>query len=166
MSLPAFASIDDLAAWLGQEIDDASRADMVLRGASTRVRAFTGRAWMTDVDEFDDADPAIDADDFEVAQTVVLQMAGRVWVNPKGIIHDTTGPYSARWSERVAEGLYLTDEERDMLGRYRTGGRSGLWTLSTTRDDTGSCGDLAVYDDTCYVDVVASEPFPLLPVDW
>lgn len=166
MSLPALVDADDLAAWLGEtEIVDAARADAILRGGTTRVRAFTGRAWLTADNELDTSTPTIDSDDLDIARTVVLQMVARLWVNPKGVIQDTTGPFSARWSERVSEGLYLTDEEKEMLSRYRTTQRPALWTQPTTRGDSGGCGNLVEYDGTCYIDVVGSELLPFLPAD-
>ncbi len=165
MSLPTIVDIDALADWLGEHIVDAPRADAILRGGTTRVRAFTGRVWLTANNELDTATPTITADDLDIARTVVLQMVARLWVNPKGIIQDTTGPFSARWSERVAEGLYLTDDEKAMLSRYRTTQRPALWTQPTTRGDVGACDDLVEYDGTCYIEVVGSELFPFLSAD-
>jgi hypothetical protein len=126
MALPPLASLEDLA----NEVDDPSaetspRAQRLLARASTRVRSFTKRTFV-------DEDGALTALPDAVVE-VVLAAAARAWHNPKGVVQDTTGPFTARWSERTAEGVYLTDEEKQMLGPHRAGG--GLWTQSLEKCD-------------------------------
>lgn len=169
MALPALATVETLAEWLGVTISDDGepRAEALLRGASTRVRAYTRRAWLTageDGDALDTESPEIDDDDLEVARTVVLQVIGRLWHNPKGIIHESTGPFSARWAERVAEGLYLSEEDRGMLDAYRSNASPKLWTLATTRGDIPDTA--SVYVDTEYPDGDPGAPIPVFPADF
>ncbi|WP_329520512.1 hypothetical protein [Spirillospora sp. NBC_01491] len=127
MALPLLATPAELA----DEVDDASVADSpravrLLSRASALVRAYTGRTF-TD-DNGDLVEPVPDA-----VHEVVLAAAARAWRNPQGYVQDTTGPFTVRWSERTADGVYLTGDERMMLGSWRT---SGLWTLRAERRDT------------------------------
>lgn len=136
MALPLLATVDDLAAWVGTiATADETRAEAVLAAASTLVRSETRRAWVVDGGGLDDSDPTIDDDDLEIARTVVVAAAGRVWRNPGGLIAETTGPFSARFADWVAEGLRLTDTEKEMLGPYRTTTSPQIWTLATTSGD-------------------------------
>jgi hypothetical protein len=131
--LPPLATVEELAAWVDAEIPAGDpQATAILQAASALVRSHTGRTWV---------DPGTgDLEQVPAAvHTVVLQVAGRIWRNPSGYIQDTTGPFTVRWSERVAEGLYLTAAEEAMLAPLAAG-RSPLRTLSTTRGplETGS----------------------------
>ena len=154
-SLP-FATIDALAAWVGQTITpDDSRAAAVLSAASVLVRSEIGR----------DSDGAYVSEGWatvpeDVAQ-VVVQVAARVWFNPQGLVSDAIDDYSRRWDGVGESGVYLTRGERDILSAYRSSAPKGLWTLGTTRGDD--------YADQ-YLDVtnasdgsVQSEPMPFLP---
>lgn len=87
----------------------------------------------------------------EEVEAVVLEVATRVWTNPNGIRQQATGPFSASYA---VVGVYLTDEERRILAKYRANQR-GLWTLNTTRgDDEG---------DTVWVPIVGTDSmFPFL----
>ena len=130
MALPPLATVQDLSDWLDQPIDPAnSRAVAVLSAASSLVRSYTQQDWV------DEAGALVEVPDDVV--TVVLQVAERKWRNPSGAIHETTGPFSVRYSERSGDGLFLTDTERRMLARYK---RDALWSMSTTRGEveTGS----------------------------
>lgn len=155
--LPPLVTVVDLGDWLGESIDGAdARAGAVVRAASTRIRKETGRDWITDDTgedpTLDEATPTIDEDDLEVAQTVVKMVAGRVWRNPAGATQESTGPFSVSWS---GDAFALTETEQEMLSGYRTTGRLGLWTLSTTR----GCADL----DTTYLPVdPPGQPIPYL----
>lgn len=126
-TLPPLAS--DLAAWVGESIEDTDpRAEAVLSAATALVRGYAGQAWD------DDATP----DD---VWAVVIQVAARVWFNPQGLIRDSVDDYSRAWADGGESGVYLTSSERDILSRYRTSA-SGLWvqpitsgTLETPLDD-------------------------------
>jgi hypothetical protein len=156
MALPPLATVDDLAAWPGIgtiSTDVEAAAEAVLAAASALVRSDTGRDWLVDVDTFDDAHPPVDDDALAVARTVVVLAAGRVWRNPAGVIHDVTGPLSARFAEWVAEGLLLTPAEKDMLSPWRIAARPAVWTLATSRGDPET--------DGVYIPVVGSDkPLP------
>jgi hypothetical protein len=163
VALPSLVTVEELASWLGEAIaEDDARATAVLRGASALVRSETGRAWLTAADPaaLDTDTPAIDEDALEVAQLVVKQAAGRLWRNPAGLIQETTGPFSARYAEEAALGLYLTESEKGMLAGYGSGSAStGLWALRTSRSVSGA-SDI----DTEFVDVdpAPADPLPFL----
>lgn len=149
MALPLLASVSDLAAWVGREIPDADpRAGAVLHAASALVRSYTGRAWSTD-------GTTLDADVPDVIGAVVVQVAGRVWVNPAGLVSATIDDGTRRWGEAGSAGLYLTAHEKDVLGDHVDGGQSELGTLSVTRGHIGL--------DTIYVPTApepSGPPFP------
>jgi len=161
MALPPLATVDDLAAWVGT-IPQAgeARAEAILAAASLLVRSETRRVWLTEDDDVDDDDPPIDNDDVDVARTVVVQVAQRVWRNPGGLVSETAGPFTDRWADWAAEGLRLTETEKEMLAPYRTAASPKLWTLSTTR---GEVPDIA----SIYVNVAGSdEPLPVSREPW
>lgn len=161
MALPPLAAVDDLAAWVGT-IADEERAEAVLAAASTLVRSETRRAWLVDGGDLDDDDPAIDTDDLEVARTIVVQAAGRVWRNPGGLIQESTGPFSARFPDWVAEGLRLTDTEKEMLDPYRTVTSPQIWTQSTTRGDVEiGIGTRAGGEENWVAVLGSDEPLPV-----
>lgn len=140
MATAPLVDIDTFADWLGQSLDEEiPRAEAVLSRVSALVRSQAGRTWVGE--EVPD----------EVG-AVVLEVATRVW--NKGVVSESVGSYSVRYADRVAAGLYLTAEERSILGKYRANAR-GLWSLSTTRGDD--------YGDTVWVPVVGSDNlFPFL----
>lgn len=122
--LAPLATVQDLADWVGEAIEaEDPQALAYLRAASAVVRSYTGRDWVGE-DGQAEAPGAV--------STVVVQVAARVWRNPDGYIQDTTGPFTVRWSERIAEGIFLTAGEEDMLAPHRRG-RPAVWSLPTTR---------------------------------
>jgi hypothetical protein len=144
MALDPLVTVEDFAGWLGASFSDpeAERAGRVLVAVSSLVRSEAGLTW-------EDGAP-------EEVQTVVLNIATRVWRNPDAATSYslTTGPYgkSITFADPRGVGLYLTAEEKAIVGRGRTVTR-GLWTLGTTRNDAAA--------DTIYVPVEGSEnPFP------
>lgn len=123
--LPPLAEVADLAGWVGETIEaDDAQALAFLRGASARVRSYTGRTWMDEDGYLDDVPGDV--------HTVVLQVAARVWRNPGGYVQDTTGPFTVRLPERAGDGIYLTADEEDMLRPY-SASRLRVGTLSITR---------------------------------
>ena len=140
MALSPLVEPDDLAEWLQQSFsaEQWTRAGAVLSRVSAVVRSAAGVTW-----EGEEVPEEVEA--------VVLEVAKRVWTNPNGVRQQATGPFSASYA---VVGVYLTDEERRILGKYRANQR-GLWTLNTTRgDDEG---------DTVWVPVVGSDnTFPFL----
>lgn len=120
MSLPLLATVQDLADWIGEDnLAGDPRATAVLRRASALVRSEAGVEWAGGAPED--------------VQGVVIAAAARVWTNPSAAIQRTAGSFSERLSERAADGLYLTDEERRVLSRYSPS-RFGVGTIRTYRD--------------------------------
>ena len=131
MALPALATADDLATWLGLPAftaQDKRRAEAVLRAASARVRRTANATWV-------DADGA-PHDVPEDAVTVTLEIAASVYRNPEGYKRVQLGTFSAD----VDGGLLrVTDDQAAVLAGITAGdptvpARPRLWTLSTTRD--------------------------------
>lgn len=102
---------------------DQNRLNAALDDASALVRTEAGLTWL---DINDDLDSVPD-----IVVTITLSVARRIYENPRGIVHETTGPFSARFGEQAAQAIYLTDTEKEILNRYRT--TSGVWTMPTTR---------------------------------
>lgn len=163
--LPPLAAVEDLESWLGVATlsgTNATRAEAYLAAASAKVRAYTRRTWLSEDDELDESTPTITADDLElVAAGVVVPAAARMYSNPTGLLQETTGPFSARYADSAALGVYLTDDEKAILRSYCTTARPGLWTQRTTRDD-GTGPDTR----TIYAEVTPSgEPIPFMDRD-
>lgn len=147
MALPPLATVSDLAAWVGQEIPDADpRAGAVLSAASALVRSFAGKTWVVDGE--------LAPDRPDILAAVVVQVAGRVWVNPDGLTSVTIDDGTRRWETK--SGLRLTEDEKDALSPYAEVGPRGLGVLSTTRDGLG-------FGSTIYVPTgppPSGPPFP------
>lgn len=132
--LPAFASISDLEDWTGTLVADTQggegRAVKILEAASTQVRAY---AKATYVDDFGD----LVADIPDAFHVVTLSSATRVWLNPSGVIQETTGPYSiTNPSAGGVAGLYLTSAEKAMIDEAQApANASMLGTISVTREE-------------------------------
>ena len=149
MTLPVLVTVDDFAAWVGEDISAGDlRAQAFLVGASARVRSYTGRTWVGDTGELEDVPDDV--------ATVVKQVAERKWRNPAGYIQDTTGPFTVRYSERTGDGIFLTEGEKETLDAYR-GERAALWTLRTEKCDPYLWN---VARDTVYAPVEGGEPMP------
>lgn len=162
MSLPAFASVADLAARTpgGIPDDDEERAQAVLDDASSKIRAEAGESWVTDgeLDFPDDPDWAEDA-----IIRITLAVARRALSNPDGVESTTLGPFSETTSN-ASPDVYLTAAEKRDIAKI-VGGTSGLWTLGTTRDDSPYAGDLPEFAGDLYLSVEGSELIPFLPID-
>lgn len=137
-TLPPLAVVDDLAAWVGQDIAPADpRAGAVLSAASALVRAYTSQTWV------DDTGALTDVPDEAVA--VVVQAAGRVWLNPAGLESVTLDDGTRRWGSGGGQGLYLSESEKEILAPHVDGGPPDLGTVSFT---TGTIADPTVYVPT------------------
>src|SRR5690242_5975567 len=126
--------VSSLAAWVGQSIEDADpRAVAVLSAATNLVSAYAGKDWS------EDAAPADVAD-------IVVQVAARVFLSPANpnIRNWNKGPFAEGYFDSAANGLYLTDEEKTTLNRFRASA-SGLGTLTVTRE---SAADGTIYVPT------------------
>lgn len=141
--------IDALAAWVGQDIaPDDSRAAAVLSAASNLVSAYAGKDWSTTEAPADVAD-------------IVIQVAARVYLSPANanVRQWTKGPFGEGYFDAAQNGLYLTDEEKTTLNRYRSIA-SGLGTLSTTR---GEANEGTIYVPTG--PAPSGYPFPWYAAD-
>jgi hypothetical protein len=138
-------TVSDLATWLGVSIaNEDPRAEAVIAAASALVRSFTGRTWV-DVPAPDDV------------KSVAVQVAGRVWTNPPtGVSSQSRGPFSVTYADAGALGMFLSADEKIILGRYKVG-RHGLYSIGVTKNDA--------YSDTIYVPTAPAPsgyPFPWL----
>lgn len=143
-------SVDDFEVWVAEGIDsdeDFNRAKALLRSASALVLAVTGQSWTAATVPVRPAD-------------IVKQVAARAWRNPSGIVQETTGPYSTRYAETIAGGVYLEDIERRELASYGVKPSTGLRTINFTRGDD-------VVGGTWYVPVAYNNaaPYPLFSTD-
>ena len=154
-ALTPLATVADLAARAGETIDpDNAQAGSVLAMASALVRAYVGSTLVPD--------PAPDPLVFpDAAVQVTVDVAYRVWTNPDALIGDSIDDASRRWSDRAADGFYLTAANKMILDSLRTpASNGGLWTLGTTRGDD--------YLDTIYVPTgppPSGYPFPWYAAD-
>ena len=125
MTLPAFATVEQLEIRLGQTIegDAIGQAEWLLEFASDRIRARTGRTW---TDENDDL-----ADVPGLVTKITVEMVYRAVSNPEGVTQDTAGPFTLSFGPEAAQRLYIAKQEMEDLSSLS--GRSGLRTISTTR---------------------------------
>lgn len=120
--------VQDLADWIGQPIpsDAEARAAAVLSAAANLVVGYAGKTadWIADVE--------VPAD----VSDIVVQVAARVYLSPPNpnVRNWTKGPFAEGYFDAAGNGLYLTDEEKVTLDRFRSSA-SGLGVLSTTRED-------------------------------
>ncbi len=123
MALPPLALVADLSDWIGEPITeegDVSRAEGVLRLASHLVRSHTGATWETE--------PVP-----ESVRDVVLQCAGRGYVNPEGWGNERLDDWGGGQRPVEEWGLYLTASEKAILNGYRPRVTSGIGVLGTTK---------------------------------
>ena len=87
MAREPFATVSQLAEWLGEDIDeksaDGKRAAMALRFASNRIRAYTRREW---------SGPDLPED----LQDVCITCAGRLWSNPNA---------ETQWTRQIDDAM-------------------------------------------------------------
>jgi hypothetical protein len=154
--LPAFASTDDLDVRLpgGLNASDEDRAQAALDDASALIRSEAGIDWVDD--------DALRTDFPAVLRVICITAARRELENPDGIISETIDGYSQRLAN-ASTGVYLTPKEVRVV--RRCAGRSGLWSLGTTRGvvETPACDPYRDAGNDVYLDVVGSEPIPYLP---
>lgn len=147
MSLPAFATLDQLAARM--TVADETRAQAALDDASAEIRSIAGVTFVTD-DVLDFTGYPTWAEDALVK--VCCSSAVRSLTNPEGEQSETIGSYSHSYAN-ASPDVYINANERRLI--RRAAGRTGLGTITTT---TG-------YDDsdTQYLDVSPpGEPMPWL----
>lgn len=124
--LPAFATIDDLAARLPSDIagPDDARAQAALDDASALVRSYAGKSWVTD--------DVLDSDVPDIIVTVTVRCALRSFTNPSGVSQESAGPFSASYANSSSD-VYLTAAEKAQV--RKAAGRTGIAPLPTTRGD-------------------------------
>lgn len=138
MTLQPFATVDELAEWLGEPIDedtDQRRAERVLRAASNLVRSYTRQQWTDEHGDLRDGLPEALAD-------VTLSCAARYYVNPNA---------ETQWTSQIddamdgggrkveSSGIYLTESEQRMLDGVREQASGvvakSVASIATTRGD-------------------------------
>lgn len=145
--LPAFASVDDLKARVpgGIEDDDQTRAQAVLNGASSLIRAEAGQSW---VDE-DGALALPSGEDAWKADALVFVCLGaalRSFLNPQNLTGESEAVDGYNHAEQFAiasPDVYLTKSERNIVNRVA--GKLGLGAFSV---DTVGCS-VDVHADVC-----------------
>lgn len=122
MTLPAFASIDDLEA-RGVDVTDPVRAQAALDDASALIRIEANTSWVAAgaVDFGDLADYLQDA-----IVTVCVSAARRVLENPEGATAMSLGDASLTLANASTD-VYLTAAERRVI--RRASGRGGIGSV-------------------------------------
>lgn len=160
MAREPFATVSQLAEWLGEDIDeksaDGKRAAMALRFASNRIRAYTRREW---------SGPDLPEDLPEDLQDVCITCAGRLWSNPNAETQWTRQIDDAMdgGSRKVDEaGAYLTASEKETLDQLvadQSPVIAGLGILHSTRNESANT-DMNRY----WTDDEDGEPFLMMKV--
>ena len=122
----AYATVDDVAARLGRDMDEAERrlAAVLLDDVEERLRA-----------RIPDLDDRVAADEHYRALVVSVEATAvvRVLRNPGGYRSETDGNYSYSLDTRAAAGfLTILDEELALLGAAR-----GAWTAVPALNSPG-----------------------------
>lgn len=140
--LPPFAIVEALLARLAKPdlpAVDAARAPVVLDDVSAEVRLETGRTWCDDAGELlPDLPPML--------AVVTLRAAERAMRNPSTLHSESLGEYRRTFADQQQPaGVYLTEGERDLLGRIpgATGPAAGIVSVPIERD--------VIVSDTWYV---------------
>jgi hypothetical protein len=158
-----YASVADLAAWVGQDIvDNDKRALALLKAASIRVRTYVGESVAEGWDDLETETPSVPPVPIpDIVQSVVVQVAARVWINPQGLTTEANDDYTRRFGDDARGGIYLSDEEKADLNDVKPSGRGGLSVISTTRGEDELDEYLAVVNSES--GTTTSELFPFLP---
>lgn len=119
MALPAFATIDDLEARVGDVVTPV-RAQALLDAASTLVRSYVGRTWVDD-------DGELHADVPDALREVTLNVVERVLAGPsEGVANERIGDAGIGYFDG-ATGFRLSDTDKMMLAS--TMATSGLSSI-------------------------------------
>lgn len=131
MNVLSYNLINDFKDWYGVKYtnDQHDQALSLLTTVTLRVQTEVGSSWTESSDIPDEL------------RHLIIQVAARYWANPRGVVQESAGPYSARYSEQAAAGIYFTKTERQILARYRPR-PTGIGTISTTRGDYSSSQNL------------------------
>lgn len=118
-------SSDDLGTYLGTTVD-ANRANYLIAQAINLCTSIVNPL------------PA-------GSQAVLLDVAGRAYINPANVQSETTGPSTASFGA-VSGGMWLTRQNKATLRRLAGGG--GAFTIDTTPADAAS--SLPPWDNGSY----------------
>lgn len=149
--LPPLVPVEQFAVRIpgGVADDDRLRAEAALSDASTLVRSEAGQTWV-------DADNRLtEVPDAAVAVTIAA--ARRAFVNPDMVASESIQDFSQTFGSASAD-IYLTKAERTAIRRLA--GRSGLWSLATTRSDVGP--DVPAVRPDAYGPVPSEESDPFV----
>lgn len=128
MTLPAFATLEQLAARIPGGIRDAdeARAQAALDDASTLIRSEVSphAGWTTA--------EALDADVPDIVVMVTLWAARRSYENPEGVSEESLGQYSVSLGNSSSD-VYLTAAERRHV--RKAAGFLSIGVVATTRGD-------------------------------
>lgn len=133
MALTPLAAVGDLEARLGHTLTagtvDRARAEAALADASSLIRAETGSNWL--------ADDGVTLTAPDPVVTITIHAALRGYRNPDGFASENLGEYGYRLD---AVGVYLTEEEKRVLGRFRKGwtGTGSIRTRSAYATENGT----------------------------
>lgn len=157
--LPPLASISALEARLGLEEGalegaELDRAMACLEDASIIVRHVSQRDWIELDDEGepvlgDDGEPVVNAP--QILVKITRDVARRMFTNPDAEVQEGDGPFLRRLKDD-AVGSWLLEDERKICESFRPG-NSGLYTISTYRDDYRS-------DDIWFADPYGTKHIP------
>jgi len=142
---PALAEVADVELRVERTFSgtEADRIDALLNSVSIKVRRASGRLWLALDSDGNIAVPhTLDPAMPETVWDITVTAVERAVRNPDGYSSESSGDYSY---QRVGipggvGGVYLTDEEKETLRKYRPG-TTGMWTQSTTRGEHEATGD-------------------------
>lgn len=113
MTYPALATLADVEARLGRNVDDPLQVEALLVDASALVRTYANETWVNDDGELDDVPDGVPG--------VVAGIVLRAVQNPTGATQETTGPFSVSYGAAAANRLYLTATDKMILTGHGTG---------------------------------------------
>lgn len=152
MTLPAFATTDDLALRIpgGIAEEDMERAQAALDDASALIRAAANKTWVDDDEQLEEDVPG-------VLLTVCCAAARRAITNPDGVKAETFDQFSQSYANDSGD-VYLKRSEKRLVRSAASGGES-LSSVELT-NDSGVPGATGA-GDTIYVDVdYGGDPMP------
>lgn len=124
---PSLATLQELEARVpgGIPTGDEARAEAALMDASALIRQVAKVDWLDD-------EGALDAASIPDEVVVIcLAAAKRVFVNPDGVTQQGIDGAVVSYGSTSSIDVYLTKAEKSSI--REAVGRSGLWTLGTTR---------------------------------
>lgn len=143
MPLPAFATVEELAARIPGGVSDADepRAQAALDDASTLIRGVAGEDWTSSGGALDFGDIAERQQD--QITLVCISAAKRAYLTPTGVRSETLGDAAQTYADRAGE-VYLTDEEAAVVRAVASGATtsSGFSSIDLEIGTPGWSGDV------------------------